>query len=135
MQFDDSYAQILRLNVAGSPIEWLTWQDATTLYARELVTWTLGDTVRTVWGGTSRLNGERSFIKLHSIIACAASCSRVIYQHHRYSGWENSASHFAARLQRGLLNHTHHRSAGQWNRLLSEQSTWLRQVHQRPAAT
>ena len=64
MQFDDSYAQILRLNVAGSPIEWLTWQDATTLYARELVTWTLGDTVRTVWGGTSRLNGERSFIKL-----------------------------------------------------------------------
>ncbi|MDR2212671.1 MAG: HNH endonuclease [Pseudomonadales bacterium] len=67
----DEQAHILRLNVAGHPIEWLTWQEATTLYARELVTWTLGDTIRTVWGGTSRFTGERSRIQLHSIIACA----------------------------------------------------------------
>jgi hypothetical protein len=78
MQFDDSYAQILRLNVAGNPIEWLTWQEATTLYARELVTWTLGDTIRTVLGGTSRFSGERSSIKLNSIIACAGD----IHHHH-----------------------------------------------------
>ncbi len=71
MKFDDHRSQVLRLNVAGSPVEWLTWQEATTLYARDLVTWTLGDTIRTVWGGTSRADGERSFIKLHSIIACA----------------------------------------------------------------
>ena len=67
----DAQAHILRLNVAGSPIEWLTWQEATTLYARNLVTWTLGDTIRTVWGGTSRFSGKRSSISLHSIIACA----------------------------------------------------------------
>jgi 5-methylcytosine-specific restriction endonuclease McrA len=67
----DEQAHILRLNVAGSPIEWLTWQEATTLYARDLVTWTLGDTIRTVWGGTSRFTGQRSYISLHSIIACA----------------------------------------------------------------
>ena len=79
MQFDNSRAQVLRLNVAGSPIEWLTGQEATTLYARELVTWTLGDTIRTVWGGTSRLSGERSFIELHSIIACAGDV------HHNHS--------------------------------------------------
>jgi len=66
----DDQAHILRLNVAGSPVEWLTWQEATTLYARDLVTWTLGDTIRTVWGGTSRFTGERSHISLHSIIAC-----------------------------------------------------------------
>ncbi len=71
MSFDNERAQVLRLNVAGNPIEWLSWQEATTLYARNLVTWTLGDTIRTVWGGYSRFSGERSFIKLNSIIACA----------------------------------------------------------------
>ena len=67
----DSQAQILRLNIAGKPIEWLTWQEATTLYARELVTWTLGETIRTVWGGTSRFTHQRSRIELQSIVACA----------------------------------------------------------------
>ncbi len=79
MEFDDSRSQVLRLNLAGNPIEWLTWQEATTLYARELVTWTLGDTIKTVWGGTSRLSGERSYIDLQSIIACAGDV------HHNYS--------------------------------------------------
>lgn len=71
MEQADSHAQILRLNVAGSPIEWLTWQEATTLYARELVIWTLGEKIRTVWGGISRLSNQRSSIDLHSIVACA----------------------------------------------------------------
>jgi 5-methylcytosine-specific restriction endonuclease McrA len=66
----DEHAHVLRLNLAGSPVEWLTWQEATTLYARELVTWTLGDQIRTVFGGMSRLTGSRSSIVLHSIIAC-----------------------------------------------------------------
>ncbi len=66
----DEHSHILRLNLAGCPVEWLTWQEATTLYARDLVTWTLGDTLRTVHGGISRQSGLRSFIVLHSIIAC-----------------------------------------------------------------
>jgi 5-methylcytosine-specific restriction endonuclease McrA len=49
----------------------LTWQEATTLYARELVTWTMGDTILTIRGGTSRLTGEQSTIDLQSIVACA----------------------------------------------------------------
>lgn len=68
---NDANAHILRLNIAGNPVEWLTWQEATTLYARKLVTWTLGDTVRTVRGGTSKYTGSQSRISLHSIIACA----------------------------------------------------------------
>lgn len=70
-QQQDEQAHILRLNIAGNPVEWLTWQEATTLYARDLVTWTLGDTVRTVHGGHSRFTGLQSTIQLHSIIACA----------------------------------------------------------------
>jgi 5-methylcytosine-specific restriction endonuclease McrA len=63
--------RILRLSIAGHPLEWLDWQGAANLYARGLVSWTLGDTVYTVRGGTSRLTGKQSTIGLHSIIACA----------------------------------------------------------------
>ena len=71
MELEHSNAHILRLNIAGHPVEWLTWQEATTLYARELVTWTLGETILTVKGGISRITGMQSQIELHSIVACA----------------------------------------------------------------
>lgn len=62
-------AQILRLNVAGQPIEWLNWQEAVTLYARDIVAWSLGEVVREVRGGISRSTGNRSCIHVPSIIA------------------------------------------------------------------
>jgi 5-methylcytosine-specific restriction endonuclease McrA len=62
--------RILRLNVAGQPVEWVSWQDAVCLYARELVVWTLGDAVLEIRGGHSRIDGSRSTIGIHSIIAC-----------------------------------------------------------------
>jgi len=33
----DRQPKILRLNLAGLPIEWLNWQEAVCLYARDLV--------------------------------------------------------------------------------------------------
>jgi hypothetical protein len=62
--------KILRLNLAGQPIEWLDWQSAVCLYARELVVWSLGDVVQRVRGGISRFSGERTVVDLPSIIAC-----------------------------------------------------------------
>ena len=63
-------AKILRLNMAGQPIEWVDWQTAVCLMARDLVNWHLGDVVRTVWGGHSRLSGEQTRIELPSIMIC-----------------------------------------------------------------
>ncbi len=62
--------RILRLNMAGQPIEWLNWQEAVCLFAREMVVWTLGDVVKKVKGGYSRDSGVQSQIMLPSIIAC-----------------------------------------------------------------
>lgn len=62
--------KILRLNMAGQPIEWLDWQEAVCLYAREIVAWTLGDEVKRVMGGYSRTDGIQSQVILPSIIAC-----------------------------------------------------------------
>jgi len=61
--------RILRINSAGFPIEWLSWQQAVCLHARELVSWTYGEEVMEVRGGQSRLTGEQTVIRLSSIIA------------------------------------------------------------------
>lgn len=62
--------RILRLNMAGQPIEWLTWKESVCMYARDLVAWSLGGVVRKVKGGRSRLTGEQSVLMVPSIIAC-----------------------------------------------------------------
>ena len=62
--------RILRLNIAGSPVEWLDWEDAVTLQARGMVAWTLGAPCMTVHGGRSRKTGTQSILILYSIMAC-----------------------------------------------------------------
>jgi 5-methylcytosine-specific restriction endonuclease McrA len=62
--------RILRLDISGKPVEWVSWQEAVCLYAREIVVWTLGDAILRVRGGHSRINAARSCVDIHSIIAC-----------------------------------------------------------------
>ncbi|MEC8619618.1 MAG: hypothetical protein VXY44_01405, partial [Pseudomonadota bacterium] len=50
--------RILRLNIAGQPVEWVAWQDAVCLYARELVVWTVGEPLVTIRGGRAKHSGE-----------------------------------------------------------------------------
>ena len=63
-------AQILRLNSAGQPIEWLHWKECVCLYARDLVEWSLGGVVKTVHGGRSRFSGKHTQMALPAIVAC-----------------------------------------------------------------
>ena len=62
--------RVLRFNIAGQPVDWVTWQDAVCLYARELVVWTLGDPMLKIRGGHSRIDGTQSWLGIHSIVAC-----------------------------------------------------------------
>ena len=71
---------ILRLDVSGSPIRWVPWQDAVSLYARDMVAWTAGDTAMTFYGGYRRGTGERSTITINSIIAVKRSNSSKYLQ-------------------------------------------------------
>ena len=66
----DRVPRILRLNVAGQPIDWVTWQDAVCLYARELVVWAYGESVLRLRGGHSRVDGRQTTLDIRSIIAC-----------------------------------------------------------------
>ncbi|TVZ40133.1 5-methylcytosine-specific restriction endonuclease McrA [Alteromonadaceae bacterium 2753L.S.0a.02] len=63
-------ARILRLNMAGQPIEWISWKESACLYSRGLIGWTLGGEVKKARGGYSRLTGLRTEISLPAIIAC-----------------------------------------------------------------
>ena len=62
--------RILRLNHAGMPCSWATWYEASRLYARDLVIWTLGDPVIKLRGGYSRQRRQVSELDIHGIVAC-----------------------------------------------------------------
>ena len=61
--------KILRLDIGGQPIGWLSWQQAAILHALNKIAWTVGQTDFRIRGGTCRLTGQRSHIQLNSIIA------------------------------------------------------------------
>jgi len=75
-------AKVLRLNKAGTPIAWLTWQESATIVAKDQVLWSLGDSVRTLHGGFNK-QGVRSRLELPSIIACDGQVSEFIPRPHR----------------------------------------------------
>ncbi len=66
-------ARILRLNIAGQPVEWLHWKDAVCLHARDMIAWSLGGVAREVFGGYCQRTGLRSSIQLPAIIACGGT--------------------------------------------------------------
>jgi len=61
--------RLLSLDAHGRALNWISWQDAACLYAREAVAWTLGAPCLSVRGGTCRATGAQSVLDLHPIIA------------------------------------------------------------------
>ncbi|MGO4780848.1 HNH endonuclease, partial [Lysobacter sp. 2RAB21] len=57
------------LDAHGRVLDWMNWQEASCLYARGAVAWTLGDPCLEVHGGINRFTGERSVLELHPIVA------------------------------------------------------------------
>ena len=65
----DITRQILRLNHAGLPIGWITYQTAVRLYCNNQVTYECGNSSLIIRGGSNRLSGNQSKIILNSIVA------------------------------------------------------------------
>ena len=61
--------RLLGLDAHGRALNWMSWQEATCLYARGAVAWTLGDPCLVIHGGFNRASGARSMLQLHPIIA------------------------------------------------------------------
>lgn len=60
---------ILMLDAAGTPQEWITAQDAALYVTKNLVAWSLGDTCRVLRGGHNAKSGQQSTLELAPIIA------------------------------------------------------------------
>jgi 5-methylcytosine-specific restriction endonuclease McrA len=80
---DSMTALILRLDISGTPITWIPWQDAVSLYCRDLIAWTAGDHEFIFHGGINRKSGTRSTVNVSSIVAVKRSalhkhCKRTI---------------------------------------------------------
>lgn len=68
---------ILKLDISGLPVGWITWQTAAVLYSRERVRWEAGDTRFTFTGGV-RGDGLRSSVSISSIIAVPDKSGRYM---------------------------------------------------------
>lgn len=64
-----TYPFVLQLNYAGQPVSFINYQDAACAYAKGNVIWDMGDEDFSLYGGTSRMTGERSSIRVRPIVA------------------------------------------------------------------
>ncbi len=61
--------QILRTDVSGMPLEWVTYQDAVRLYFNDQIAYTCGSNIMTIRGGINAVTNLRSKVNVNSIIA------------------------------------------------------------------
>ena len=61
--------RILKLDVGGRPVAWITREDGAVLYCREQVAWEAGIEETILRGGYSRRTGLRSVLRVNSIVA------------------------------------------------------------------
>lgn len=60
---------VLRLDVSGRPLDWVSQETAASLYCRDGVAWEAGVRTFRLHGGVSRANGVQSVLDVNSIIA------------------------------------------------------------------
>jgi hypothetical protein len=65
----DITKQILRLNYAGLPIGWVSYQTAVRLYCNNQVTYECGNSSLLIRGGSNKMSGNQSTIVINSIVA------------------------------------------------------------------
>lgn len=61
--------RVLSLDASGRILDWISWQEATCLYVRGAVAWTIGEPCLVIHGGRSRHSGVQSTVALHPIVA------------------------------------------------------------------
>ncbi len=63
------HQKVLRTDIAGMPMEWINYQQATKLYALNEVAYSVGQRLYRIHGGICANTGYRSFIDVNSVIA------------------------------------------------------------------
>jgi hypothetical protein len=61
--------QVLRTDTSGTPLEWIDFREAVRVYHLGQVAYAYGQPIYLIHGGYNAINGRRSVIEVHSIIA------------------------------------------------------------------
>ena len=61
--------KILKLNIAGQPVSWITREEGALMYCRDQVAWEAGIEFVRLRGGVSRRTGQRSVLFVSTIVA------------------------------------------------------------------
>ena len=69
---------ILKLDLAGRPVTWMTKEQGALLYCRGQVAWELGSCSVRLRGGVSRRTGRRSALDVNTIVAARSMDRRAI---------------------------------------------------------
>ena len=69
-------ALILKLDIGGQPMSWISWEDAAVHYAKDQVAWTLGDKPHRFFGGVNRMRNERSYLDVHPVVSVRGNTKR-----------------------------------------------------------
>ncbi|MCS4505898.1 hypothetical protein KBTX_01143 [wastewater metagenome] len=69
---------ILRTDVSGMPLEWITYQDAVRLYYLAQVAFACGQRLYRIRGGYNAVTGRRSVIDVNSIIATEGTAQAAL---------------------------------------------------------
>lgn len=63
------HPMVLKLDISGLPVKWISWQEAAVAYARDRVRWEAGESSFELRGGTR--GGKTTILRVNSIIAVA----------------------------------------------------------------
>lgn len=85
---------ILRTDVSGMPLEWITYQDAVRLYHLEQVAYACGNELYRIHGGHNAKTGRRSIVAVNSIIATAGAMQATLKGNPAYTPPLNNATLF-----------------------------------------
>ena len=85
---------ILRTDVSGMPLEWMTYQDAVRLYHLDQVVYTCGRQLYRIRGGYSARTGRRSVVEVNSIVATAGAMQASLKGNPGYRPPLNNATLF-----------------------------------------
>lgn len=69
--------QVLKLDIGGRPVSWISREEGALLYCRDQVAWEAGSEEIVLRGGYSRVTGLRSVLSVNSIVATHAVDRRI----------------------------------------------------------
>ena len=81
----DKNLRVLRADLSGMPLEWISYRDAARLYSLEQVLYPMGKMLFEMHGGTNAKTGKQSILEIHSIVCTLGKSQAHLMHHPRYT--------------------------------------------------